>query len=356
MATARLPDSLELTYLAEGAANIVYRLRSPIEGTFANSLSLSGSVTESFGKTTPPPTEIEALEAIGAQQLDDSFMQGKLLRLRKDVPSATSIIEAQVGYEDLIAPLFDPNHLVQQTVVEISNRTLGDLDLQLKEMDAKEQRPARRRGQYLRKEGFAVLVTDMSVREGKDVVTVEVKPKWLLQSPSAPRDAKRCRTCALSAMRNSKNEHPSIICPLYLVSKDKKDVEKTMRRLIQRRDGIPNDLSNLSGSLADFIMHSSLLSTLKDLQASKDPVGTIASDTHGEDFRVAMTLRDCTLFLRVPLNPNEPIEARIGDLDLKSPEKSESWKFKERALIEEGWYTESESLPPSSEGLCALRE
>ena len=33
------------------------------------------------------------------------------------------------------------------------------------------------------------------------------------------------------------------------------------------------------------------------------------------------------------------VEARLGDLDLKSPAKAEYWKNLEARLINEGWYT-----------------
>ena len=51
-----------------------------------------------------------------------------------------------------------------------------------------------------------------------------------------------------------------------------------------------------------------------------------------------MTLRDCTLYLRVPDDDTEEIESRIGDLDLKSPNKAAYWKSVEQPLIDEGWY------------------
>jgi inositol-pentakisphosphate 2-kinase len=43
---------------------------------------------------------------------------------------------------------------------------------------------------------------------------------------------------------------------------------------------------------------------------------------------------------------SEPIDARIGDLDMKSPGggKAGYWKAQERGLIDEGWYTGTEEV------------
>lgn len=57
----------------------------------------------------------------------------------------------------------------------------------------------------------------------------EFKPKWLLQSPSAPKDAVRCRQCARSAQENVKrraNGKPckQYLCPLDAVSDDPRGI------------------------------------------------------------------------------------------------------------------------------------
>lgn len=62
-----------------------------------------------------------------------------------------------------------------------------------------------------------------------------------------------------------------------------------------------------------------------------------------------MTLRDCSVYVRLPLDENEEIEARIGDLDVKSPDKGEKWKEQERELIEGGWYRGQEPLTNGKE-------
>jgi inositol-pentakisphosphate 2-kinase len=49
------------------------------------------------------------------------------------------------------------------------------------------------------------------------------------------------------------------------------------------------------------------------------------------------------------------IEARLGDLDFKQPEKLGRWKDVERQLIDEGWYVNAEAKAVwSEERVCQL--
>ncbi len=63
---------------------------------------------------------------------------------------------------------------------------------------------------------------------------------------------------------------------------------------------------------------------------------------------------------QIPLFADGKIEARLGDLDLKSVkgEKAVYWKGVERDLIENGWYTGTEKRMPgvldNDEVLCQL--
>lgn len=54
-----------------------------------------------------------------------------------------------------------------------------------------------------------------------------------------------------------------------------------------------------------------------------------------------MALMDAS---QIPLDSDGAIEARLADLDLKSPagEKAGYWKTLERSLIDGGWYTGTE--------------
>jgi inositol-pentakisphosphate 2-kinase len=101
---------------------------------------------------------------------------------------------------------------------------------------------------------------------------------------------------------------------------------------------------------------SKLLERLRDLQMMLDPIGVLDNDKNDENFRAAMTLRDCTVFIRLPKEEEEwhLAEARIGDLDLKSPDKAGYWKETERALIDEGWYAGTERLSDQQPMTCLL--
>jgi inositol-pentakisphosphate 2-kinase len=62
------------------------------------------------------------------------------------------------------------------------------------------------------------------------------------------------------------------------------------------------------------------------------------------------------VFVRFPADATDDhlIEARIGDLDLKSPSKAQYWKDTENALINEGWYTGTENAEDRQPLTCQL--
>jgi inositol-pentakisphosphate 2-kinase len=91
-----------------------------------------------------------------------------------------------------------------------------------------------------------------------------------------------------------------------------------------------------------WLRYSPLVSKLASLQAILDTKGVFAADPTDKNFLTAMTLRDCSLYMQVPQDLSAPVVAKIGDLDLKRPEKAEYWKDVERPLLEEGWYAGTE--------------
>jgi inositol-pentakisphosphate 2-kinase len=97
-----------------------------------------------------------------------------------------------------------------------------------------------------------------------------------------------------------------------------------------------------------------LLQKLRSAQMEMDRGGVLAIGEKRLGLCKAMTLRDCTLFVR---RVGREIEAKLGDLDLKQPEKIEKWKEVERVLIDGGWYanTEREDLW-TRESVCLLSE
>lgn len=340
MVTIGLYDGVQLVYLAEGAANVVYRIRSlPLDPSTSADLNF-----ESYGPNTPPPTEMEPLRM-------DPRLEGNLVRLRKETSATTPVAESQRHFENSIKPLFPSENLVQQILFQPSKDILKDCNARLREMEKTGARPAKRHGVYLAEdEMYGMLVTDMSCNDDS-FKFFEFKPKWLAQSPSAPPKSKRCRTCALRAMK--KGARPGL-CPLDLM--DKERIVTAVCRIMgldpRRRQDHSSSQMEMLGRIRDFLVKNPLLRRLRQLQIDKDPNGVLKANVASPDFLAAMTLRDCTLYLKV--GPSS-IGARLGDLDLKTGKgKAEYWRGLERQLTEGGWYTATEKGNPAGENPCQL--
>lgn len=263
----------------------------------------------------------------------------RLLRLRKDLPDAQSTKVAKQAFETNFRPLFAAEHLVQQELVEVD----GDLlDLLQESLQSIKRLSHRQQDVLATNEPHGLLITDMT--PGPDDVLLQAKPKWLSQSPNAPSEARRCRTCALRAQRGAKGIRTATdkqaTCPLKLVS-DRVDDRR------QAAESVTKD-----PVLQDFLSKDalSLLQTLRRHQSNRDPKGVVAATTEDElqDLCKAMTLRDCTLFLR---RTGDQVEARIADLDAKGLEKIGTWKKGEQSLVDGGWYGESGDIV---EDVCLL--
>lgn len=354
MTAAKIPSisgDTGLTYLAEGAANIVYRfeIRHPTPPP---------SQLEEYGEGTPPPTEIES----DFDEKGDGFecagvFENKLLRLRKGLSTTLPVSVTQEAWERVIAPLFLPTEIVQQSLVRLESRVIHDLNTKLQHWeqdpaDAQNPRPSIRRGIYLADDEFGLLVTDMTAGSQGDTV-IEFKPKWLIQSPSAPKNAVRCRQCARFARANAElaRENESlkkVWCPLELSMNESRRLAQILFPPEERDEMFPRFQSWLSSN--------TLLPRLRQLQKALDPIGVLENDKNNDMFRAAMTLRDCSVFVRFPATVADDhlIEARIGDLDLKSPNKAQYWKDIENSLINGGWYTGTEKAEDRQPLTCQL--
>lgn len=226
-------------------------------------------------------------------------------------------------------------------------------------------------------ESQGILLPDMSAHDRKAVM-LELKPKWLVQSPNAPRDAYLCRTCALQASREVWKKNKPWICPLALAAGNTQAIESwvhqamaveanskytTRHHLLPIRtwtftfpqpDAVTNtpaDQCLTSAASAKIIARAlpylttgpghKLLRHLTYLQRKLDDKGITSGRLNPHDvyrLRLAMTLRDCSLFIRIPYSSNVPIEAKLGDLDFKSLDKMNDWHTKEQTLINERWY------------------
>ena len=290
-----LPPNLMLEYLAEGAANVVFRIRQAPQSSPER-----GAGDDSFGPDTPPPTELEEWQTDLPGTQWPFAGQDVLLRLRKDVPGATAVLDAHGAYEDVFVPLLGRDNLVEQWLVELASDTVDTLNLQLQHLEAEGRRPARRKGVPLRQERFGLIVLDMSANQGRHRCMVEIKPKWLVQSPTAPADAVRCRTCALRAHRlalDAASHSKDAICPLTLLSDEDSHLHAVVTALLMssRVSADPTTLDRLR----QFLRRNKLIPLLRDLQIKYNTSDVLKADTADMALRTAMTIRDCAMFVRV---------------------------------------------------------
>ncbi|KAF3045235.1 Inositol-pentakisphosphate 2-kinase [Didymella heteroderae] len=218
---------------------------------------------------------------------------------------------------------------------------------------------------------FGILLPNMSTDPGRNI-TFEIKPKWLAQSPAAPLDAIRCRTCALQFSRG-KGIPDDYICPLRLSNEesptdgDVAHIRRWATSALSRQ--LPSDtnarlpqemsLDVLVDRVVTYFTTGdgrTLLLHLKKLQATLDSEGILQRYARPRDdfnfvydLRLAMTLRDCSLFVVVPVRDGE-ITSKLADLDFKSAEKIDDWRDKEAALVDGDWYTKS----PKAHDVCLL--
>lgn len=181
---------VRLVYLNEGNANIIYRL-TPLN----------------------EPTHFPAI------------LEHKLLRLRKNKDFIQPTREQYTAYNQYFTSLFCPENLVEHTLLKVDQNIKLALNTTLQQLETSGQRPYSRHSDTLAVgEECGLLMTDMTPGPGE--IFVELKPKWLVQSPDAPKTAMRCRTCALRAQRSAVKgkgvvlSGAGVFCPLALVLED----------------------------------------------------------------------------------------------------------------------------------------
>lgn len=300
--------NLSFTYLTEGAANVVWKVRF----TNSNLDHQDGSV---------------------------------VLRMRKDIPSTVSMVELKRQFEERIAPLFlfDPSLLLPVQLIQLCPSIIDQLNQDLLHLEATDQRRSLRLNVYhplYTVEPYGMLMPNLGFGPGQ---IVEFKPKWLVQSPSAPRNAQRCRTCALNTRRRvngGTGRGDSGFCPFDLLSRNTEILRNALSQVW------PDD-STLLGFVEAFRNKvQPALRQMQKLQRMHNEVGlSDFSAPSGKDFSVAMALRDCSVLLRA-YKPDDTSQLDINlikllDLDLKETGggKLEKWARMESELIDEGWYT-----------------
>lgn len=207
----------------------------------------------------------------------------------------------------------------------------------------------------------------------------EIKPKWLHQSPRAPEGAEQCRNCAREVQRNLKNSTRNpVFCPLNLVKATDFPRNQNVAGDIRRALGLSEAQSD---NLQAWLRGSTLLRRLRAAQweldhsdekvvpepnsasasasasgpsssaaaAGGDGSGSGDADADADDniakYCLAMTLRDCSLFLRIPRRPGATagdVAAKLADLDRKNyVSKHEYWEGMEDGLHERNLYWRS---------------
>lgn len=198
-------ETTELEYLAEGNANIVY-----------------------------------SFESIASNELPYG-VRHKLLRLRKEKSFIQSTKSQLSTFQQEFVPLFRPENLIEQILVTVDEALIRRLNQELEEHENNELRQALRHGDRLATDGYGLLMTDMTARDGEYLF--EIKPKWLLQSPDAPEASKRCRTCALRLQRahatagKAVMPKPGGFCPLSLVDDDVQERRRAFQSIIDAQAG-----------------------------------------------------------------------------------------------------------------------
>lgn len=295
-----LPPGVQLVYLAEGGANVVYRfVPSPAADNPKRSLSAMEQITDTIERCSVP-----------------ARLRGKLLRLRKETTADLPYEVMAHDFNAHVRPLFKPEELVDQTLIRLPDGLIQRCNEHLRAAERTGMRPKKRHGGYLcTKEPFGLLISDMTVFDGPAATLAEFKPKWLVQSPSAPAGAHRCRTCALREMKDHQarrlgQKEQRSFCPLDLVSERFENVLRATAFIQGCDDRV---------RLARILFRNPTLLKLQSLQKSHGNVGLRGPSLHSREVSLDMTIRDCTLFIRVCLHTFSCEMKKSTDAGYRSP-------------------------------------
>ena len=334
--------TFDLEYLSEGGANIVFRITNlqPSESTTISSFDLI---------TLDHNPSIE-------------YLQNKVIRFRKAGVEAEQVEQNVKDWQTVIGSLDippDSNYFPVPRLCRVHDVLRQRCNAALSNQKVRGDRS----GLVSMQEPFAVIMDDVSAAAEEDV-QMEFKPKWLAPSPSAPNDATCCRTCALNNMRfvagnsREREQFRSKACPLgHFVG-----THEFRRNLIDSYD-LSDDVKDkqLETWLAE-LRTQVWFQSLRKAQIALDSLGPLGDEEHltSLDFRIAMTLRDCSIVLQIPKHTTSDmyVKSAIIDLDLKpaSAKKRAQWRETERMLVDDGWYRSSD-VDLASKGInCYLKE
>jgi inositol-pentakisphosphate 2-kinase len=249
-------------------------------------------------------------------------------------------------------------HLMEHRGVKLFSDVMVDLTSKSKAIGVEEGRNQEQR--HLTSKRWGILLPDMSPVAGSSF-TLEVKPKWLAQSPTAPRDAVRCRTCALQIEKPKDTD--KYFCPLRLLDGKRALVHpwilaRVTEQVVEHTKTVcapdKEQISRIASHVTAYLTSGdgrALLQHLGYLQKNLDPQGVLCrSQVKSKDvealfdhnLRLAMTLRDCSLYIRVGYTSSgvdaSTIDCKLGDLDFKSADKMDDWANKEKELLKSAAY------------------
>ncbi|KAF6843748.1 inositol-pentakisphosphate 2-kinase [Colletotrichum musicola] len=353
----------------DGSAHLTSDTSAPDVGSWTHALYVNEGAANVVFKAIPGKYE----KPNQKDQKDQDAITRYLIRVPKKARAPNKSVytakEQSLLFQKIITPLFQNKKemLLDQKLVKVPDATVTNLATELSSLDRNGlKRPPKFRRDEIQPSNVIMLVEDMRPRND-DEHTIEFKPKWLAQSPSAPRDANTCRCCAFASRKYheagdsrerkySPDEYP---CPLWLDPdlETPQGKEKIRSTAIQRH--MNGDKHH--AHLYKLVQRSGILTDLKRRQIDFDRTGPMKAEANvhrGEgDYKaseldrlgLAMTLRDCSLFVRYREGPpdsegrrrvHEPShEVKLADLDLKNVQwKIHEWRAKEQALIQGQWY------------------
>lgn len=282
---------------------------------------------------------------------------GQLLRVPKLNYKALPYIDLQSYWLTKISPLFEPHELVQQRLVKLPDDRafVAKLNQELAALD----KTGNRRHDFVghvvdANVEIGMLVEDMRAQAvGTGAVGTgafsmhEIKPKWLIQSPRAPIGAEQCRNCAREVWRNMKNKTKNqVFCPLNLVkAADFPQDENVARDIVTNLRRCYKVTEVEAKNITAWLRHSSLLQRLRRIQWDHDHENQVVDD---DRYCLAMTLRDCSLFVVVPNTTAAPptrVVAKLGDTDMKNfAAKKDYWLKMENEFHDSGVYWNTDKL------------
>lgn len=283
---------------------------------------------------------------------DHASLQGKVLRVRKQdllAGQKDTFTPREICHfvNDAIQPVLHP-WVMPHSLINITRALVGRLSAalpvmvtgtRLSESDTESEQSQTSGPETFSSETTrvqAILLPDMRSSHDARSLLLEVKPKWLVQSPTAPQGARRCRTCAKQASEGKARTTQH--CPLALLSGQAALIAPVIADLCNAR-GIVD--FGARRALAEFFVTGNegnkILQRLATLQRQFDPEGILVCEQDESSLRsvsTAMTLRDCSLYLTISHSASEalPVGSSAVGVGLYPVHTNTKSKFRDHEL------------------------